>query len=236
MPQGPSSMSSSMYPAEVIPIFPTPILHAKGLLKPLLVEALLRGRAEVRKEANDRSGRLTHTAVVDPNSNVLYRKVEQRVVPKVVELGKLLFGESLNWSTKEMWLNTMEQGGRQAIHSHANCFVSGIAYLTACHRSARTVFYRGLGGRDFTFSNDHSGSRPTPFSSTKWAVPDTSPGDVILFPSYLLHEVRSNLGEQRVTLAFNAIPERLKSWTYEVHFSQPQSMSENVDAQTEPKS
>ena len=39
---------------------------------------------------------------------------------------------------------------------------------------------------------------------------------MILFPSYLLHEVPRNQGDQRITLAFNAIPDRLDSWGYTI--------------------
>jgi ectoine hydroxylase-related dioxygenase (phytanoyl-CoA dioxygenase family) len=45
------------------------------------------------------------------------------------------------------------------------------------------------------------------------------PGDVILFPSYLMHAVPPNPGERRVTMAFNAIPSRLDSWGYAVSFN-----------------
>jgi hypothetical protein len=41
---------------------------------------------------------------------------------------------------------------------------------------------------------------------------------LILFPSYLLHEVPVNPGGERVTLAFNAIPDRLDAWGYAVGF------------------
>jgi hypothetical protein len=49
-------------------------------------------------------------------------------------------------------------------------------------------------------------------------MPEPDPGDLILFPSYLLHEVPVNQGSERVTLAFNAIPHRLDAWGYSVSF------------------
>jgi hypothetical protein len=50
-------------------------------------------------------------------------------------------------------------------------------------------------------------------------VPEVVPGDLLLFPSYLLHEVPANEGAPRVSLSFNAIPNRLTSWGYRIHFS-----------------
>lgn len=44
-------------------------------------------------------------------------------------------------------------------------------------------------------------------------------GDLILFASYLLHAVPRNEGPQRISIAFNAIPERLDSWGYTIQFA-----------------
>jgi hypothetical protein len=49
-------------------------------------------------------------------------------------------------------------------------------------------------------------------------LPKAEPGDVVLYPSYLLHEVPPNQGERRMTLALNAIPDRLDSWGYRISF------------------
>jgi hypothetical protein len=42
---------------------------------------------------------------------------------------------------------------------------------------------------------------------------------MILFPSYMLHAVPPNQGQERITVAMNALPNRLKSWDYEVRFA-----------------
>lgn len=204
---------------EISELFPTPFAHCPELVGAELLQALLSELNRSPKTTNDKSRELTHTTPADAESNPVFRRVAELAAPALRHFGELLFGEALAWSIKEMWLNSLEHGGRQAIHSHANSFVSGVLYLTPSHPSARTVFYRGLGGRDFTFSNDHPGSSPGPFNSPKWAVPTVSPGDLVLFPSYLLHEVPPNQGERRVTLAFNAVPDRLRSWGYEIQFS-----------------
>ena len=49
--------------------------------------------------------------------------------------------------------------------------------------------------------------------------PAPNPGDLILFPSYLMHAVPPNAGGRRISLAFNAIPTRLESWGYTLSFS-----------------
>jgi predicted 2-oxoglutarate/Fe(II)-dependent dioxygenase YbiX len=50
-------------------------------------------------------------------------------------------------------------------------------------------------------------------------MPALSAGDLVLFPSYLLHEVPLNQGEQRISISFNAIPDRLDNFGYAIRFS-----------------
>jgi ectoine hydroxylase-related dioxygenase (phytanoyl-CoA dioxygenase family) len=60
---------------------------------------------------------------------------------------------------------------------------------------------------------------PNEFSGDKWISPAPEPGDLVLFPSYLMHAVPPNQGARRITLSFNAIPTELNSWGYLVKFS-----------------
>jgi len=48
--------------------------------------------------------------------------------------------------------------------------------------------------------------------------PAPEPGDMVLFPSYLMHAVPPNKGGRRITLSFNALPTQLDSWGYVVRF------------------
>ena len=209
--------------AEVIGLFPTPFMRVPGVLPRTHVERLIDALERETTARNAKSDRLEHTAVIAPGASLLYAELHAAIVPALVEFGTLLFGEALRWSVKEVWMNALQHGGQQALHSHANSFISGIVYLSESHPSARTVFYRGLGGRDFAFSHESPAARQGPFNSPKWASPAPAPGDMVLFPSYLLHELPRNEGGPRLTLAFNAIPDRLRSHDYEVRFDHGRS-------------
>lgn len=203
---------------EIEGLFPVPLLRARKLLAPDLASALARQIRDAHTTRNVRSDLLAHTEVVSPGANDLYRRLAQAAGPKVVEFGALLFGEPLRWAIKEMWTNVLDTGGSQAMHAHANSFVSGIVYLTASHPSANTVFLRNSGSGEFTFRHNTKTAKVGPFNAGKWVAQDLEAGDMLLFPSYLLHEVPRNQGGQRITLAFNAIPERLDSHGYTVSF------------------
>jgi Putative 2OG-Fe(II) oxygenase len=204
---------------EVIGLFPTPFMRAPQLLPPALVAGLVAHFGARALQGNNASERLSHTEMLRPGDSPLLVDVAERLTPKLSEFGALLFGERMGWSLKEMWVNVLEAGGHQAMHNHANSFVSGVVYLTPTHESSRTVFMKSPGGSDFAFKNDHPGMVAGPYNAEKWIGPAPEPGDVVLFPSYLMHAVPPNAGGRRISLAFNAIPARLESWGYTIRFS-----------------
>ncbi len=204
---------------EVISLFPTPFMRSPGTLPPALVAGLIQHFSQRAINDNNSSPNLSHTELLQPGDSPLFIEAAALITPKLVDFGELLFGERMGWSIKEMWVNFLDTGGRQAMHNHANSFASGVVYLTPTHESSRTVFMKSPGGTDFIFKNDHAGTTPGPFNADKWISPAPEPGDMAIFPSYLMHAVPPNAGGRRISLAFNAIPERLESWGYTVRFS-----------------
>jgi hypothetical protein len=120
-------------------LFPIPMMRSPALLSPELNEAAVASIRDAHVETNLRSDALFHTQVANPLENNLFQSIAELAVPKLVDFGVLLFGEKLRWTVKEMWTNMLEKGGSQALHSHANSFISGILYLTPSHPACRTV-------------------------------------------------------------------------------------------------
>jgi hypothetical protein len=204
---------------EIHGLFPVPLMRVTGALDPRLVRGLIEHFSGEARQDNSSSPNLSHTRMLQPGDSPLLVEVATSVTPKLVDFGALLFGERIGWSIKEMWVNVLDSGGRQAMHNHANSFISGVIYLTSTHPGSQTVFMKSPGGHDFAFRNDHAKSEPNEYSADKWVSPAPSPGDMVLFPSYLMHAVPPNQGERRISLAFNAIPVRLDSWGYAIRFS-----------------
>jgi hypothetical protein len=204
---------------EVYRLFPTPFMRAPGALGSALVAGLVEHFTARATRDNSSSANLAHTEMLKPGDSPLLVDAARLITPLLSEFGVQLFGERLGWSLKEMWVNVLDQGGRQAMHNHANSFISGVVYLTPCHPGSQTVFMKSPGGSDFLFKNDHQGMTPNEFCADKWVSPAPEPGDMVLFPSYLMHAVPPNQGERRITLSFNAIPTQLNSWDYLIRFS-----------------
>jgi uncharacterized protein (TIGR02466 family) len=203
---------------QIIGLFPIPFMRAPATLAATLVNGLAEHFSAQAVQENNASTNLSHTRMLRPEESPMLGEAAGLITPKLTEFGALLFGEPMAWSIKEMWVNVLDEGGRQAMHNHANSFISGVVYLTPTHPESRTVFMKSPGGTDFAFRNDHAGTTPGPYSADKWVSPAPNPGDVVLFPSYLMHAVPPNQGERRISLAFNAIPTRIESWGYSITF------------------
>jgi uncharacterized protein (TIGR02466 family) len=205
--------------AQVMGLFPTPVMTVKALAPERLRRSIVEDARRKSKSANVHDGRLAHTEMIRPEDNVDFGRLADLLAPHLSEFGALLLGEKLRWLVKEMWVNLLQNGGHQAMHNHANSFVSVVLYLTPTGEGARTVFHRPIGGGDFAFANENRGTTMTPFNAKRWVAPAMEPGDALFFPSYLLHEVPANPGGERITVALNALPERVDSWGYAVRFA-----------------
>ncbi len=194
-------------------------MRVPGALGRELVSNLVEHFSALTGQANNASANLVHTAVLRPGDSPLLVTAAALITPLLADFGALLFGERLGWSLKEMWVNVLDRGGRQSMHNHANSFISGVAYLTRTHSDARTVFMKAPGGSEFSFKNDHAAVTTGAYNADKWIMPAPEPGDIVLFPSYLMHAVPANPGERRITMSFNAIPTALDSWGYKISFS-----------------
>src|SRR5687768_16023513 len=209
-----AQLSLSFAMPEIIALFPTPFMRSTGVLDSPLVDGLVEHFGKSVDRPNSSSPNLSHTSLLRPSDSPMLIEAAASLSPLLPEFGALMFGERLGWSLKEMWVNVLDRGGRQATHNHANSFISGVVYLTPTHPDARTVFMKPMGGTDFSFKNDHAGVATGQYNADKWVSMPPQAGDAVFFPSYLLHAVPANPGARRISLAFNAIPTRLDSWGY----------------------
>ncbi len=200
-------------------LFPTPVMIAPEILDNAQIAQIKTDISRMDFASNAKSSALAHSSLDMGPLNPILQKALIPVQDKLVAFGRELFGEELNWTIKEAWVNILETGGHQAMHLHANSFISGVVYLTDSHPSANLMFQKPESHTSFVFSNFNARSELNPFTDARWQVPDIKAGDLILFPSYMMHGVAGNEGEQRISLAFNAIPDKLDSWGYSIRFN-----------------
>ena len=200
---------------KLIGLFPTPFMKIDGFMPAALLDAFSAKAQGLQKHENTATDLLAHTHMINPMEDETCTKLCELVSPHVVRFGEVLFADRLNWCIKEMWLNVLQPGGSQFMHTHANSFVSGIVYITRPEAGSSTVF-RKPGGGEFVFKHDVPEGH---YSSDTWVVPEVNAGDLVLYPSYLMHGVPPNEGPERITVAFNAIPDHLDSLGYRIRFA-----------------
>lgn len=200
---------------QISPIFPVPVAHEARVIEAGVIERLLAKVLSYKMHPNPGNATLRHSDLrtlgeIDPSG-----ALEQALRDCVIRFGSVLLGEALPWTIKESWANVMNAGGGQPMHAHGNCLISGVLYLTPVEEGARLVFHKPVGGH-FILSNFHADTQLNEFNAPRRQTGEVAAGDLILFPSHLLHSVPENTGRQRVSIAFNAIPERLSTWGYDL--------------------
>ena len=204
--------------SSVIDLFPTPVLHEKALVDEGALEEIRRAVLKTGLHENHANHALGHSINV-PTLAFIAEGTESSLKKAVARLGTLMFGEAMDWQIKEVWANVLETGGEQSMHLHANSFISGVLYLTDSHPSANIVMHRPQGGGEFVFSNHNRRSSLNIYNAPRQQLGPIEAGDLVLFPSYLLHSVPVNEGGTRISLAFNAIPSALETWGYRIEFA-----------------
>jgi hypothetical protein len=94
------------------------------------------------------------------------------------------------------WCNVNDPDTENFMHSHPGNFMSGVVYFQA----------EGTGGLEFVPNNYlYKLTHPAwPYHGI--SVYEPSDGDILMFPSYLLHRIRRNTSnKQRISMAFDAM-------------------------------
>jgi uncharacterized protein (TIGR02466 family) len=100
----------------------------------------------------------------------------------------------------QSWLNYTYPGQNHHIHMHDNSFISGVLYINANREEDAIMFISGR-GHAIRLTTDNYNI----FNSETWRVP-VHTGDLLLFPSRLVHQVEATSTDRtitRVSLAFN---------------------------------
>ncbi len=99
----------------------------------------------------------------------------------------------------QSWVNFTQPGQSHFRHMHTNSLISGSLYIYVKKEADSICFYRNSGAQ-ILVTDDQT----NPFNTPIHRVP-VDVGDLVLFPSSLLHDVEPTTGGHiRVSLAFNA--------------------------------
>ena len=149
------------------------------------------------------------------NGETTYGKRSIHTEPQFAEFVKFIQERACNFlelqgydSSRVHWnpsffANSVRKGTTHPKHVHSQCTVSGIFYLQTPPGSANIIFHPNQPFRDF-FDYMFYVKDPNNWWAKQNAVYTPYPGLLMMWPSWLYHEVPANNSEQpRTSIVFN---------------------------------
>ncbi len=157
-------------------------------------------------EANAYPGYTSYASLTDlpwrfPIFADVVTALDQHVAAFAKDLEFDLDGKSLK--LEDLWINILPQGGMHASHIHPHSVISGTTYVSMPDGASALKLEDPRSGRMMASPVRTKGARRDlqPFIYMKPEV-----GDVLLWESWLRHEVPMNMAEdERVSVSFNYI-------------------------------
>ena len=108
--------------------------------------------------------------------------------------------ENKNIRIKEMWAIINKEGNFNVLHTHPNCYLSAAYYVKAPENCGRFNVESPNIARRHSFPEINIRNE----LNTEGAGVDINEGDLLIFPAYLPHKVKTNeSSEDRIVISFN---------------------------------
>ena len=139
-------------------------------------------------------------------------KLKQNIITHLnIYLFEKLSFEPFEYYFSDSWFVKVSPGGNSVKHAHGNSLYSGVVYFDEI-KEGGLIDFSSLGG--ISFMNSVKYILPTKvdtiFNSSTWSIKPLK-GDILIFPSYINHEITRNESENdRYSFAFNIFPVNFK--------------------------
>lgn len=101
----------------------------------------------------------------------------------------------------QAWVNISPPGASNQVHFHANCYFSGVYYISLDAPKCGSLFFRDP--RTASRMMPYPTTKQTSFTATEIKMPP-EPGRLYIFPGWLEHGVEINQSaSDRVSISFN---------------------------------
>ncbi len=197
-------------------IFPTPVMRSNIGRDFTAEEWKFFKRMQAAPHANVSNIRSADTRVLDAPEMKSLRSIIQDHINQYA--WKAISADPrFEFYITQSWTNYTQKGQSHHRHMHTNSLISGSLYIQAKKDVDGICFHRGSAAHvQILVSDDDLSEYNTPVKCFSVGA-----GDLVLFPSNLVHSVEQATGDHtRISLAFNAFvkgelgsPERLNSLT-----------------------
>jgi uncharacterized protein (TIGR02466 family) len=147
-----------------------------------------------------KNGLSSFTNKVQPHTHPAFFNFYSWLVPIVrnIALQGLGYAFTDKLDISNSWLNLQNKGGHTIEHNHANCFIGTSTYLNIPENSG---YFECKDPLELLNSSGYHNS-----SNWRWKEIKTISGDILVFPSWLIHRTQeNNTDEGRYVLTTNFI-------------------------------
>ena len=196
-----------MSQSNIYELFPDPIFHYKLENYKQINKELLNYILELQK--NDKTGN-THSnkgGWHSQNFDIVNQGPPINFLNKIKDFLKHIISNEFGWKyvpNKQrivaMWAIINKKSSFNVMHNHQNCYFSSAYYVKKPKNSGDITFFDPKEAKTYRFPKIE---KYTEYSAGAVTIKPEE-GDLLIFPSYLYHEVGVNLSEDdRVVISFN---------------------------------
>ena len=189
--------------SEIIPLFSTPVYFSK--INNLDVEEI---KSQIYltnfKEPYEKLWVSSEEYIIDK-----LPKLKQNIIDHIsLYLFNRLCFEPFNYYFSDSWFVKVLPGGKSNSHFHLNSLYSGVVYFDFYDNAGEIIFMSPESNNvkntvKYLINNKENNI----FNSSSWSHKPVF-GDILIFPSYLIHQVNeNNSAKDRFSFAFNILPD-----------------------------
>lgn len=196
---------------KIIDIFPTPIFYASLPAEFSKLESFFDSQ-EIYTSKN-----ITNPIIFGERSKNSYilnlpelNELAKYILSLVIIYGNEILNYDYNqYKFSQSWLSLKYPNQSHREHAHPNSLISGVLYYGEFLKDTPSINFHKLqvGVNQFSLLPKTKQGSNNQYSSDQYTIP-VLPGNIILFPSHLVHSVpENNTNQIRKSLAFNIVPE-----------------------------
>ena len=191
----------------VYELFPDPIFHYKLENYKQINKELLNYILELQKKDKKGNNRSNRGGWHSPNFDLVNPGPPINFINSFKDFLKHIIEDEFGWEyipnkqrVVAMWAIINKKNSYNVKHNHQNCYLSSAYYIKKPENSGDITFYDPKESKTYRFPEVE---KHTNYSAESVTIKPEE-GDLLIFPSYLYHDVGVNLSdEERVVVSFN---------------------------------
>ena len=192
---------------DVYELFPDPVFHYKLENYKNINKALLNYILDLQKKDKKGNNRSNRGGWHSPNFDLVNPGPPINFINSFKDFLKHLIEGEFGWEyvpNKQrivaMWAIINKKNSYNVRHNHQNCYLSSAYYIKKPENSGDITFHDPKESKTYRFPEVE---KHTNYSAESVTIKPEE-GDLLIFPSYLYHDVGVNLSdEERVVVSFN---------------------------------